>query len=160
LVTFLLCCVTASAEVLVSRYAVNLEGFRVGNATLRTDLNARHYKVQVSASVGALLLSTEIQGQASGARAGAKLTPEHFQMVSSGDDQDTMKVDFPNPAEAAGDGAVRLRGVFDPLSALLNASYKPQSRHKHPCNTILPIFTGRDRFVLELQPAPPGAEQI
>jgi hypothetical protein len=151
--------VAANAEVLVSRYAVNLDGLPIGDATLRTDLNAKHYKVQVSANIGALLISTQIRGHASGARSGAQLTPEHFQMASSGEGEDTMKVDFSNPAEAAGDGAVQLQGVFDPLSALLNASYKPQSRSKHPCNTRLPIFTGRDSFMLELQPMPAGPAQ-
>jgi Protein of unknown function (DUF3108) len=151
--------VCANAEILVSRYAVRLDGLRIGDATLHTDFAAKRYKVQVSASVGVLLISTQIQGHASGARSGAKLTPEHFQMVTSGSDKDAMEVDFANMAEASADGAKSLRGVFDPLSALLAASYKPQSRTGHPCNSVLPIFTGRDSFVLELQPAPAGSEQ-
>jgi len=150
--------VCASAESLVSRYAVSLDGMRIGDATLHTDLNAKRYKVQVSATFGILLFSTQIQGHASGARTGAKLTPEYFKMVSSGNDRDTMEVDFSNAAKAAHDGAEQLQGFFDPLSALLNASYKPQSR-SNPCTAVLPIFTGRDIFVLELKPAPAGPEQ-
>jgi hypothetical protein len=156
----LLACVPAgaSAEVLVSRYAVSLDGMQIGEATLRTNLNAKRYKVQVSATFGILLFSTQIQGQASGVLAGTALTPEYFQMISSGNGQDRMEVDFSNPAKAAHDGAARLQGFFDPLSALLNASYKPQPLSNHPCNTVLPIFTGRDTFVLKLQPAPAGPE--
>jgi hypothetical protein len=149
----------ANAESVVSRYAVNLDGARVGDATLHTDLDAKSYKVHVSAEIGALLISTQIKGHASGARSGAKLTPEHFQIVSSGSDEDAMEVDFAKTAGASPEGAERLRGVFDPLSALLAASYKPQSRADHPCNSVLPIFTGRESFVLELQPMPAGPEQ-
>jgi hypothetical protein len=150
---------SANAEVLVSRYAVSLDGLHVGDATLHTDLDAKRYKVQVSANVSMLLLSTQIQGRASGARSGARLTPEHFKMVTSGTGEDAMEVDFANPVDESAEGAPRLRGFFDPLSALLIASYKPQSRSDHPCNTVLPIFTGRDRFVLELQPMPAESGQ-
>jgi Protein of unknown function (DUF3108) len=148
----------ASAESLVSRYAVSLSGIRIGDATLNTDLTGKRYKVQVSATFGVLVFSTQIQGHASGTRSGAKLTPEQFKMVTSGDEPDTMEVDFSNSAKAAHDRAVKLRGFFDPLSALLNASYKPRSRSSHPCTTLLPIFTGHDIYFLELKPAPAGPE--
>jgi hypothetical protein len=77
----------------------------------------------------------------------------------SGSDDDTIEVDFANSAEAAADGAVRLRGVFDPLSALLVASLKPSLPSNHLCDTVLPIFTGRDRFDLNLRPKPGGSAQ-
>ena len=48
----------------------------------------------------------------------------------------------------------RLRGVFDPLSALLATSLKPQSASGNPCNHVLPIFTGRARFDLSLHQKP------
>src|SRR5262249_40140930 len=120
--------------------------------------DGRRYKVQVSADVGVLLISMQIQGHASGARFGGRLVPEHFQMVTSGTDEDAMVVDFAKSAEPASDGALGLRGVLDPLSALLAASYQPQSQSDHPCTTVLPIFTGRDRYVLEVLPMPVGSE--
>ena len=46
----------------------------------------------------------------------------------------------------------RLRGIFDPLSALLATSLKPLSPSGTPCNHVLPIFTGRARFDLKLHP--------
>jgi hypothetical protein len=157
LLTFLALGLTARAEVLVSRYVVSIDSLRIGDAVLRTTLDAKHYKVGVSADVGTLLASTQIQGEASGARSGAKLTPEHFQIVMSGSEQGTIEVNFANSAEAAADGAARLRGVFDPLSALLVASLKPSSPSKHPCNIVLPIFTGRQRLELKLRPKPAGS---
>jgi hypothetical protein len=153
-------CATARAEVLTSRYAVSLDGLRVGEAILHTDLATSRYKIGVSADVGLLLVSTQIQGEASGARSGAKLTPEHFQISMSGDDEDLIEFRFANSPEAAADGAVRLRGVFDPLSALLVASLKPSSPSDHLCNTVLPIFTGRERFDLNLRPKPADSAQL
>src|SRR5258706_14962551 len=158
-VTFLVSCVTARAEVLVSRYVVSLDGLRVGDATLRTDLDTKRYKVGVSVDVSLFLVSTQIQGEASGARSNLQLTPKHFQITMSGGDEEAIEFDFANSAEAAADGAVRLRGVFDPLSALLVASLKPSSASNHLCDTVLPIFTGRDRFDLNLRPKPTGSAQ-
>jgi hypothetical protein len=159
LLTFLPLYVSASAEVLVSRYVVSLDGLHVGDATLRTDLDAKRYKVGVSADVGMFLVSTQIEGEASGARSDVKLTPEHFQIALSGGDQETIEFDFATSPEAAANGAVRLRGVFDPLSALLAASLKPSSAPNHLCSSVLPIFTGRDRLDLNLRPKPAGLAQ-
>jgi Protein of unknown function (DUF3108) len=150
----------ASAEVLLSRYDVSLDGLHIGDAILRTALEAKRYKVAVSADIGMLLASTRIQGVASGARAGAMLTPEHFQLVLSGGDEGAIEVNFAASAAAAGNGDVRLKGVFDPLSALLAASLKPASPSSHPCNGVLPIFTGRDRFDLNLRPKATDGAQL
>jgi hypothetical protein len=152
-------CAAARAEVLTSRYAVSLDGLLVGEAVLHTDLAANHYKIGVSADIGMLLVSMQIKGEASGTRSGAKLTPEHFQISTSGGDEDLIEFRFANSPEAAADGAVRLRGVFDPLSALLVASLRPSSPSDHLCNTVLPIFTGRERFDLNLRPKPADAAQ-
>jgi hypothetical protein len=149
----------AGAEVLLSRYAVSLDGLHIGDAVLHTALEAKRYKVAVSADVGILLSSTQIRGEASGARAGAKLTPEHFQIVMSGGDRGAIEVNFASSAKAGENGAVRLRGVFDPLSALLAASLKPASPSNQPCSGVLPVFTGRDRFDLNLRPKAANAVQ-
>jgi hypothetical protein len=159
LLAFLPSHVGAGAEVLVSRYVVNLDGLHVGDATLRTDLDAKRYKVGVSADVGLFLVSTQIEGEASGARSDVKLTPEHFQISLTGGDEETIEFDFANSPEAAANGAVRLRGVLDPLSALLAASLKPSSAPNHLCNTVLPIFTGHDRLDLNLRQKPVAPAQ-
>ncbi|MGA7329415.1 MAG: DUF3108 domain-containing protein [Rhodomicrobium sp.] len=158
LLTLLSFSFTASAEVLVSHYAVNLDGLRIGDATLRTDLDGGRYKMGVSASIGLFLVSTQIQGEASGARSEVKLTPEHFEIALTGSDEETIEFDFANSPEAAADGAVRLRGVFDPLSALLAASLKPSASNRS-CDAMVPIFTGRDRLDLKLRPKPAGLPQ-
>jgi Protein of unknown function (DUF3108) len=151
--------VSANAEALVSRYVVNLDGLHVGDATFRTDLDAKRYKVGISADIGLFLVSTQIEGEASGTRSDVKLTPEHFQIALSGGDEETIEFDFATSPEAAANGAVRLRSVFDPLSALLAISLKPSSAPKHLCDTVLPIFTGHDRLDLNLRPKPAGSAQ-
>ncbi|MGA7329096.1 MAG: hypothetical protein WBX25_32565 [Rhodomicrobium sp.] len=67
-------------------------------------------------------------------------------------DEETIEFDFANSPEAAA-GAVRLRGVFDPLSALLAASLKPSASNRS-CDAMVPIFTGHDRLDLSLRPKP------
>ncbi len=145
---------SANAEVLVSRYNVSFGGIPAGEAILHTSFDAKHYEVAVSADVGTVLESTKIQGTASGARAGAKLTPERFQLALSGGEQGTIDVNFKGEDGSETTINPRLRGVFDPLSALLATSLKPQSASGNPCNHVLPIFTGRARFDLSLHQKP------
>ncbi len=145
---------STSAEVFVSRYTVNVGGIPAGDAILHATIDAKHYEVSVSADVGTLFDSTKIQGAASGARAGVKLTPEHFQLALSGGEQGTIDVNFKGEGGSETSINPRLRGVFDPLSALLATSLKPLSPAGNPCNHVLPIFTGRARFDLSLHPKP------
>lgn len=145
---------SAGAEVLVSRYTVNVGGIPAGDAVLQTTYDAKHYEVAVSADVGTIFDSTKIQGTASGARAGVKLTPERFQLALTGGEQGTIDVNFKGEGGSEETINTRLRGVFDPLSAMLATSLKPHSPSSNPCNHVLPIFTGRARFDLKLHPKP------
>jgi hypothetical protein len=146
---------SAQAEVLVSRYNVSLNGIPAGDATLHTTFDAKHYEIKLSADVGTVLESTKIQGVATGERAGAAITPEHFQLAVSGGETGTVEVNFKGDAEGDVQINSRLRGVFDPLSAVLAASLKPQTAGANPCgNSVMPIFTGRARFDLSLHPKP------
>ncbi|MGA7328071.1 MAG: DUF3108 domain-containing protein [Rhodomicrobium sp.] len=142
----------ATAEVFLSRYAVSVDGLHVGEVTTQTVLDAKRYKVGIFADVGVLLSSTQIRGEASGIRSGAKLTPEHFQIAMSGGDQGTIDINFANSTAAAANGGARLKGFFDPLSALLAASLKPASPSNQPCNLQTRVFTGRERLNLSLHP--------
>lgn len=150
---------SASAEVLDSRYAVTFAGIPAGQAILHTTFNAKHYEVAVSADVGTVLDSTRIQGTASGLRSGVKLTPERFRLVLSGGEQGAIDVNFKGSGGTKATVNPRLKGVFDPLSALLLTSLKPISLPGNPCNHVLRIFTGRARFDLSLHPKPVEAAQ-
>ncbi len=79
-----------------------------------------------------------------------KLTPERFQVVFSGGEEASIDVNV----KGSGTGSTfnpRVRGVLDPLSALLLTSLKPVSEAGNPCNHVLPIFTGHTRFDLSLR---------
>ncbi len=154
LLASLAACWGARADVVVSRYAVTLSGLPTGEVVLQAKFNAKQYEVAVWADVGTILDSTKIQGAASGSRAGIKLKPERFQLVLSGGDQGSIDVNFKGSGGTDATINPRLRGVLDPLSALLLTSLKPFSPAGNPCNHVLPIFTGRARFDLSLRAKP------
>jgi hypothetical protein len=147
----------ASADVLASRYAVNLSGVRIGEAIVRATLDPKAYKVTVSADVGPLLNNTKVEGEASGLRAGVKLTPGHYHLVTS-DGQDST-IDFKAQAAKGEKMNPLLRGVLDPLSALLGASLRPASAVGAPCDNVLPVLMSRNRFEVSLRPMTEGAEE-
>ena len=139
----------ARAEVLVSRYSVNLGGVRMGEAIIHATIDAKRYKVEITADVGTLLNNTKVQGEASGARSGAKLSPQYFKLVTS--DGQQSAIDFqaksadekkPNP----------LRGVLDPLSALLAVSIRPAAPNASPCDKVLTVLMSRAKIDASLRP--------
>ncbi|MFZ0571878.1 MAG: DUF3108 domain-containing protein [Rhodomicrobium sp.] len=163
----------AKAEVFVSRYDVRLAGMHMGEAIIHTALGAKRYKVAVSADVGALFINERIQSEVTGSRLGSKLTPEHFVMVMSGGEDRAVEIQFKGsappsmkfspPLEELADRppplkAADLRGVLDPLSALLTASLKlaPSS---NPCTSVLPIFMGQMRFDIHMHQSPAAQAQ-
>ena len=149
LLASIIACSQAGAEVLASRYAVSLSGVRIGEAIVHTTVDAKRYKVEVSADVGSLLNNTRVQGEASGSRSGPKLTPDRFHLVTS--DGKESAVDFAAARGAKADA--QLRGLLDPLSALLAASLRPSSASAAPCDRVLPIIMSRVRFDASLHPA-------
>lgn len=144
----MIACSQAGAEALASRYAVSLSGVRIGEAVVHTTLDAKRYKVEVSADVGMLLNNTKVQGEASGSRSGPKLTPERFHLVTS--DGKESAVDFAAAKGAKPDS--RLKGLLDPFSALLAVSLHPASASAAPCDKVLPIIMSRARFDASLHP--------
>jgi hypothetical protein len=144
-------CAQAQAELLVSRYAVSLGGVPMGEAILHATIDAKHYKVEISADVGTLLNNTKFQGEASGARTGQKLTPERYKLVMS--DGQESSVDFAASATGGAKTVNPLRGVLDPLSALLAASIRPASESATPCDKVLTILMSRAKIDASLHPA-------
>ncbi len=141
----------AQAELLISRYAVSLGGVPMGEAILHATIDAKHYKVEITADVGTLLNNTKLQGEASGSRTGQKLTPERYKLVMSDGQEST--VDFTASAAAGAKTANPLRGVLDPLSALLAASIRPASETASPCDKVLTILMSRAKIDASLHPS-------
>ncbi len=143
--------VEAQAELLISRYQVSLGGVRMGEAVLHATIDAKHYKVEISADVGTLLNNTRVEGEASGSRAGQKLTPERFKLSTS--DGQESSVDFAATAAASPKAPSPLKGVLDPLSALIAASIRPSSASATPCDKVLTIIMSRAKIDASLHPA-------
>jgi len=152
-------CSAANAEVVVSRYAVTVAGFPTGEIVLRAKYSAKEYEIALSCDVVTIFDSTKIKGTASGSRSGVKLTPERFQVIFTGGERAAIDVNFKGSDGTGSTINPRLRGVLDPLSALLLTSLRPVSQVGNPCNHVLPIFTGRTRFDLSLTPKPAAEEQ-
>jgi hypothetical protein len=160
----------AHAETLTSRYSVTLGAFHLGDAVFQASLGAKRYNVSITADVGAFFDNKKVHGEASGTRNGAKLQPAHFRMVMTGDDQNSVDVQFagtavkfsnvvppPTPRALANGTPMTpalLKGVLDPLSALLAASLKAPAPSANPCRDVVPIFTGYARFDLSLRASP------
>ncbi len=147
----------AEAEVLVSRYQVNFSGVRIGDAIVRTTLDKKNYKVAVSADVGPLLNNTKVEGEASGLRAGVKLTPERYQLTTS--DGQQSSVDFKANTAKGEKNSSFMRGVLDPLTALLGASLRPASASAAPCDNVLPVLMSHNRFDVTLRPSEPDGDR-
>ena len=144
-------CAQAQAELLVSRYAVSLGGVRMGEAILHATIDAKRYKVEISADVGTLLNNTRVQGEASGSRTGQKLTPERYKLVMS--DGQESSVDFAASAAAGANPKNSLKGVLDPLSALLAASIRPSATSPTPCDKVLTVLMSRAKIDASFHPS-------
>ena len=144
-------CAQAQAELLVSRYAVSLGGVRMGEAILHATIDAKHYKVEISADVGTLLNNTKVQGEASGSRTGQKLTPERYKLVMS--DGQESSVDFAASGAAGANPGSSLKGVLDPLSALLAASIRSSATSPTPCDKVLTVLMSRAKIDASFHPS-------
>ncbi len=144
-------CAQAQAELLVSRYAVSLGGVRMGEAILHATIDAKHYKVEISADVGTLLNNTKVQGEAFGSRTGQKLTPERYKLVMS--DGQESSVDFAASAAAGANPGSSLKGVLDPLSALLAASIRSSATSPTPCDKVLTVLMSRAKIDASFHPS-------
>lgn len=134
----------------MSRYAVSLGGVPVGEAVLHATIDAKHYKLEISADVGSLLNNTKVKGEVTGSLSGAKISPEHYRLVTS--DGQESAIDF-TPTAAGGRVNTALKGVLDPLSALLAASIRPASATASPCDKVMTILMNRAKIDASLHPA-------
>jgi hypothetical protein len=123
----------------------------MGEAILHATIDAKHYKVEISADVGTLLNNTKVQGEASGSRTGQKLTPERYKLVMS--DGQESSVDFAASAAAGANPGSSLKGVLDPLSALLAASIRSSATSPTPCDKVLTVLMSRAKINASFHPS-------
>ena len=134
---------------MISRYSVNLGGVRMGEAVVHTTIDAKRYKVEISADVGTLLNNTKFQGEASGSRSGLKLSPQYYKLITSDGQESAIDFEAKSPDKKK---ANPLQGVLDPLSALLAASIRPSAANASPCGKVLTVLMSRAKIDASLQP--------
>lgn len=164
-----------SAETINHHYAVELMGLPIGRAIIEVSLEPKRYAAKARANVGWLGLERRIESVVSGGRAGSKLRPDAFRMVIAGGTPTTVAIKFNGqsparytinpPVDAASlrdrvpitDGL--LKGVVDPLSALISTSLAADRDPARLCRAQTSVFIGFARFDVRLEPTARGAAE-
>ena len=157
----------AWAQKLDARYAITMTGVRVGQSTWKATIGDERYSAEATGgSVDLLSIFTKGEGvaQTSGSVKDGALVPASFSsaMVEEGEKTE-IKMTFeegtvtdvvdkgPAPADRVPLREEHLRGVTDPLSALLLAnSANAGGLSRQTCERTLAIFDGRRRYDLVL----------
>ena len=157
----------AGAQKLDARYAITMTGIRVGQSTWKADIAEERFTAE--ATGGSVdLLSVFAKGEGTAQTAGfvrdGALLPSKFSSSMNEDGEHTeLKMVFeegtvidlsdkgPAPADRVPLREEHLRGVSDPLSALLLANVSSDGRlARQTCERMLAIFDGRRRYDLVL----------
>jgi hypothetical protein len=161
----------SSADTFVHRYSIRLAGLPVGSAVLDASIMPERYAAKVRANIGWLGIGYRVEGESAGRRSGPTLTPEAFRMVFPGRTSTTITMRFVGQSVAdyamtppiAADEikkrvpitADQLKGVTDPLSALISASLVMNRDPDRLCRGSTGVFVGFTRFDLQLEPKVP-----
>jgi hypothetical protein len=163
-----------------ANYRIQFGGFEVGQFTFNSSVHERTYAISANADISALLGIVRWNGatRVSGALVSNGPRPAGFSFDFRGSSKSgsirmafgngaVKAVDF-NPAIPDPPGTVpvqpaHMRGVLDPLSAILSLS---RPRDGNPCSQRLAVFDGKARFDLVFSPkgevrmadAKPGAK--
>jgi hypothetical protein len=148
-----------------ANYRIQFNGFEVGQFTFNSSVHERIYAVSANADISALLGLVRWNGvtRVSGALASNAPRPSGYSFDYRGSsktgslrmvfgDSAVKAVDF-NPPLPEQPGTVpvqpvHMRGVLDPLSAILALSRPKDGK---PCNQRVAVFDGKARFDLTLQ---------
>lgn len=151
------------------RYAVSMTGIPIGKSAWTIGIGTEHYRVFADGSAtGLMSLLTSGRGSATteGAVTNGRMVPRSFMVQGIEDGQKTdlrMTLNggivtalvlnaVPHNADRIPITEAHMRGVVDPLTALLIASHGSRNLldDAEACNRTLPIFDGRRRYDLAL----------
>jgi hypothetical protein len=154
----------ASAQKLDARYAITMTGLRVGQSTWKAAIGEERYSADATGgSVDLLSIFAKGEGvaQVTGTMKNGALLPASFSSSMLEDGEHTeLKITFeegnvtdlvdkgPVPADRVPLREEHMRGVSDPLSALLLANSNSLARQT--CERTLAIFDGWRRYDLVL----------
>jgi hypothetical protein len=157
----------AHAQKLDARYAITMTGIRVGQSTWKAEIGEERFSAEATGgSVDLMSIFTKGEGiaQTSGIVKEGALVPASFSSAMVEDGEKTeIKMTFeegtvtdvvdkgPAPADRVPLREEHMRGVTDPLSALLLAnSASGTGVSRQTCERTLAIFDGRRRYDLVL----------
>ncbi|WP_295557834.1 DUF3108 domain-containing protein [uncultured Hyphomicrobium sp.] len=146
-------------------YKISLNGFNLGSFHFKSDVGRTHYKLVTDVQISALLGVFKWKGvtQTSGSLEAKTLKPADFRFdyessirngsVAMGfhDDRIDRVSVVPVTLETADTVPLtqeHLKGVFDPLSAILAITHSDAT---NPCGRKFAIFDGKQRFDLALR---------
>lgn len=148
-----------------ANYRIQFGGIEVGQFTFNSSVHERTYAVSANADISALLGLVRWNGvtRVSGALAGDAPRPAGFSFDFRGSKTGSVRMAFGNgavksvefnPAMPDPTGVVpvtpaHMRGVLDPMSAILALS---RPKDGNPCNQRVSVFDGKARFDLTLSP--------
>jgi hypothetical protein len=149
-----------------ANYRIQFSGFEVGQFTFNSSVHERTYAISANADISALLGIVRWNGvtRVSGALAARGPRPTGFSFDFRGSSKSgsirmafgngaVKVVDFspamPNPPGTVPIQPAHMRGVLDPLSAILSLS---RPRDGNPCGQRLAVFDGKTRFDLVFSP--------
>jgi hypothetical protein len=143
-------------------YKIQFNGFEIGQFAFNSSVHDRTYAITANAEISALLGVVRWNGvtRVSGALAGNAPRPAGFSFDFQGTSKaGSVRMGFGNggvksldhnpplvePPDTVPLQPVHMRGVLDPLSAILALS---RPRDGNPCNQKVPVFDGKVRFDL------------
>jgi hypothetical protein len=149
-----------------ANYRIQFNGFEVGQFTFNSSVHERTYVVSANADISALLGLVRWNGttRVSGALASEAPRPAGYAFDYRGSSKTgSLRMAFGNGAVKAVDfnppipeqpgtvpvQPVHMRGVLDPLSAILALS---RPKDGNPCSQRAAVFDGKARFDLTFQP--------
>lgn len=149
-----------------ANYRIQFNGFEVGQFTFNSSVHDRTYAISANADVSALLGLVRWNGvtRVSGALAGNAPRPAGFSFDFRGSSKTgsirmafgngaVKSIDFnphmPDPPGTIPVQPAHMRGVLDPLSAILSLS---RPKDGNPCSQRVAVFDGKARFDLVFSP--------
>ena len=149
------------------RYKITFNGIEIGKFRFESTADARGYELQANAKLSILLGAFKWSGKtkSTGSLRGDKPKPADYSFEFDGSSKSgSVAMDFNDagvtravvePPSKPSKSTIpvedkHLKGVFDPLSAVMAMS---RGISGNPCNQTLPIFDGKQRFDLVFTPA-------
>jgi hypothetical protein len=153
----------------VAEFDLTIAGIPIGDAALRVATQGERYAVTATADFGFLFWGGVGEARSEGALRDGALRPERYRLAYRGVTRPgSVEIDFegdravrwdrePPMPEKYAEGrlpvdAAHLKGVLDPLSALVIAA-PAEASPQTLCRRVQPVFSGYTRFDLEFTAA-------